>query len=490
MPRRLHEMKINPWVPPLALLALAVIIWLTAEMNDGLALVLAGGSAFMALLGAIRSISHGLRPVATAFYVFWFSWLGVGPIMQLSLGQVAWGDTTVLIRNDRLYFALFLTLVAIASFSVGEGLGRARRPPAEYPTLPRARVRPKVLLAAIAMLGLLAPIAIRTVGFGTYFTTRGDRSGAVASSGNSIDEVGGAVYALYDALPVVLSVSVALLGLYHIQLSRAKGARLQAHHIAPMLLGVAAICVFANPLSQTRFVALTSLGSLTLALIQPRSKKAGVAYLTFGLVATLLLYPLANVFRGSSNTSLWEISTSTFTSIDFDGFQQIVNTITYVHDYGYKWGMNLLSALLFFVPRSVWPDKPVSASTEIAANAGYAFTNLSLPIHAELYLQFGIVGVVIGMFGLGFGTARIDSAWLTAPWSKLALFAPYMAVAMFGILRGPLGAQVPIYVPVLILLGLGLQSDRGRAPGGHPGHRPQASAHPPVTEPQPANSAQ
>ena len=126
-----------------------------------------------------------------------------------------------------------------------------------------------------------------------------------------------------------------------------------------MLLGVAAICVFANPLSQTRFVALTSLGSLTLALIQPRSKKAGVAYLTFGLVATLLLYPLANVFRGSSNTSLWEISTSTFTSIDFDGFQQIVNTITYVHDYGYKWGMNLLSALLFFVPRSVWPDKPV-----------------------------------------------------------------------------------------------------------------------------------
>ena len=61
--------------------------------------------------------------------------------------------------------------------------------------------------------------------------------------------------------------------------------------------------------------------------------------------------------------------------------------------HGMQWGRQLLGALLFFVPSAVWSGKPLASGIFIAnyliANYSMWFTNLSAPLIAEGYLDFG-----------------------------------------------------------------------------------------------------
>ncbi|MDL5352759.1 hypothetical protein [Microbacterium sp. zg-YB36] len=458
-------MNINPWVPPLVLLGAAFIVLLVGEPSDPVALGLASFSALIALTGAVQSAAHGLRPAAAAFYLFWFAWLGVGPIAQLTLGRVAWGDTRALADPAAVHLALVLTALAIACFSIGDLATRAR---ASRPSLAaRASIRPGVHALVVAALMLVGLNAVRVLGLDSLFASRTERGDALDAAGGSLSDAGGVVYALYTVLPSGLAIAATLLGLYRLQLAARSFARVHVHELGLFLVGFVGLILFANPLSQTRFIALLAFGALVLAALRPRTPGAGFVFLAVGAVATLLLYPLASAFRRGSFSAA-EVTADTFASADFDGFQQVVNTLSYVQTHGLAAGHHLLSAVLFFVPRSVWPDKATIASADVATHAGYSFTNLSLPIHAELYLQFGGVGIIVGMVLLGMLASRVDSAWLHAPLSKWAMLAPLVSMAMFGVLRGPLGAQVPAYLPAILILLVAVRSGAPPTPGSDP----------------------
>jgi hypothetical protein len=45
----------------------------------------------------------------------------------------------------------------------------------------------------------------------------------------------------------------------------------------------------------------------------------------------------------------------------------------------------------------VWPGKAVPASIPVTEDQGYTFTNLSLPLPGELYLEFGVFGAAAAM---------------------------------------------------------------------------------------------
>lgn len=454
--RKFGSIRINPWLPPLALVAIAVVLILVEDVPDPVSLALAAASSLVALLGAIQSVAQGLRPVAASFYIFWFSWLGIGPIAQMTVGKVAWGDSTVLAERGQVQSALALTLLAIAAFWAGDHWARSRPPLGGKPA-PRATIRPGVqVVLSVALIGV-GLNAIRVLGLSSFFIPRQDRSEMLIDTVGTQAEVGGAATALYTVLPSALAVTVTLLAVYRIQINWRGVGQLKAGQLVHLAIGALGIAVFANPLSQTRFVALLAIGSLLIVLLRPRSSRAGFVYLAIGLVGTLLIYPLANAFR-TANATVSDITSRTFTGADFDGFQQVVNAMNYVESVGWAWGHHIVSAVLFFVPRSLWQDKADPASLEVAAFAGYRFTNLSLPIHAELYMQLGLLGVAMGMLGIGFTAGRLDAAWLGAPLSKMAMIAPVAALATFGVLRGPLGAQVPVWLPIVLLLLLAVRS--------------------------------
>ena len=72
----------------------------------------------------------------------------------------------------------------------------------------------------------------------------------------------------------------------------------------------------------------------------------------------------------------------------------------------YKWGSSLSSILVAPIPRTLWPGKPViNVGKEIALKVYNVDPDLSMGIppglFAEFYLNFGAVGLIIGMFLFG-----------------------------------------------------------------------------------------
>jgi hypothetical protein len=167
------------------------------------------------------------------------------------------------------------------------------------------------------------------------------------------------------------------------------------------------------------------------------------------LLGLFAVYPIANVFRSATA----EPAPLSLSSIDFDGFQQLVNTQQYVEERGHTFGQHLTSAVLFFVPRAVWEAKARPAGIDVAENRGYAFTNLSLPVTGELDLDLGAPGTALLMYGWGRLWRRLDEDWRHGFGRPGARLVPYLAIAQVGLLRGPLGSVLPAAgLPVILLV--------------------------------------
>lgn len=113
----------------------------------------------------------------------------------------------------------------------------------------------------------------------------------------------------------------------------------------------------------------------------------------FGFV---FLFPAFNYFKyhGIDDLSTFALGGLNFNFYDYDAHQIFMTTIHYVDDNGILFGRNLLTALLCFIPRSIWNGKLDPSGTLVSMYYHAPFTNLSCPIYAEFYLAFGLLGVL------------------------------------------------------------------------------------------------
>ena len=117
----------------------------------------------------------------------------------------------------------------------------------------------------------------------------------------------------------------------------------------------------------------------------------------------ILIFPAMNVFRlvGSENRNIWDAMISavqnTYLEGHYDAHQMFISVQRYVDSFGFDFFHQIVGALLFFIPRSIWPTKPVGTGhTVITELNQYYFTNVSAPLVSELYLACGVVGIVVG----------------------------------------------------------------------------------------------
>ena len=150
-------------------------------------------------------------------------------------------------------------------------------------------------------------------------------------------------------------------------------------------------------------------------------------------------------------------------SLNYDAFINIGVVIEHVEFDGLSYGYQLLSALLFFVPRSLWIGKP-DASGLIVGNHvidhyGFNFANLANPYIAEGYLNFGIFGVIIMAIALALSTVYFLT-WLNSNNLFKKSIAFYFAMHLLFLLRGDftngfayfIGTFIGLYLlPKLIL---------------------------------------
>lgn len=123
----------------------------------------------------------------------------------------------------------------------------------------------------------------------------------------------------------------------------------------------------------------------------------------FFIILLFLVFPIFQIFKwytfsdlldGNININLDYIFNA-FNNMDFDAYTMFQRIIAYTELEGYTFGNQILSTLLFLIPRNMWVNKPLPTGEFVAINQNSSFTNLSSPLISEAYIDFGILGIVI-----------------------------------------------------------------------------------------------
>ncbi len=440
------------------------VLWAVfVQLRVTSAIVVALISSFLVVRQIVLTVTqpHG-GPVALVFWTFLLGWMCVGSLAQMGQGRLPWPDSGL----DDLYpWGQLLFLGAILSYLAGTRLGSGRRRP-EDADRPPAAGAPRGRLAALILCAILLAFFVvsTTGGLPARFTTRDEAGAAVGEALGEIGASGDTVRLfLLNRLPVAI---VAVVGyasadaLVRARRSRSAGAAVAALR---MLVCFALLVILANPWSTPRYLVFSAAGAVVLGLVPLRNVHRRAVAAVVLVLGTVVLYPLATWFKKSATQTSRSVDLSTFTGIDFDGFQTTMTALAHVRDFGYAHGEHILAAVAFFVPRSLWSSKPTPANLDIAADRGYSFLNLSLPLWAELYLDATVVGMVLGMGALGYVSRTLDIAYDRQEGGLAPHLAVLVATAQVGLLRGPLGGSV-VFFGTVVLIGWFAFARRGRAP--------------------------
>jgi glycosyltransferase involved in cell wall biosynthesis len=409
------------------------------------------------LLALVQVTYAGVfSPVAVTFWSFVGVWVGFAPLLQIRDNRLPWPDLPL---YQHYVTAQVIVLFAVVPFWAGHALTRSK---ARRPVSGRAEITIEKAIVVTAGATLLAAWCLpQTGGLLVRFTDRDALQAAIAAAGLR----GGrdlALLGLLSTFPAAAAVVALLLCL--ICWRNRNWADLRARRVLAWATAVAVglNLIYNNPLSANRFAAFSVLLAAGLAAIRLDRQRWRSAFSLAILLGLAVVYPLANSFRNVQSRADLRIGLDSYYTFDFDGFQQTVNTVFYAGFHGHTWGRHLISALLFWVPRSVWHDKAIPAGNAVAAARGYEFQNLALPFWAEIYLEFSLVGVLVVFFLYGRLTRRLDGA-LDRPVAGFRTTAAVLfAACQIGLLRGPLGAQIPFAGAAFVILIVSTLGWRGR----------------------------
>ncbi|WP_298901096.1 O-antigen polysaccharide polymerase Wzy [uncultured Psychroserpens sp.] len=223
---------------------------------------------------------------------------------------------------------------------------------------------------------------------------------------------------------------------------------------------------FKNPLTEKR----NAIGPIYITLIflfMPKLLNTNIKSFVFLFFSLVILFPLisglthldASVDEIFANPGLIverynrESITKTFNSLHYDAFANVMATVDYTVKHGFSFGYQLLSGLLFFVPRSLWASKPYSTGELIGdyviEDYGFEYSNLSNPVVAEGYINFGFFGVILLSFFLAFFIVKF-MYWLKSddPFKRIMAF--YFAVHLIFLLRGDFTNGFSYFIGTLI----------------------------------------
>ncbi|GAA3656732.1 O-antigen polysaccharide polymerase Wzy [Flavivirga jejuensis] len=144
---------------------------------------------------------------------------------------------------------------------------------------------------------------------------------------------------------------------------------------------------------------------------------------------------------------------SAFQTLHYDAYANIMATVDYTTKNGFSLGYQLLSALLFFVPRSLWSSKPTSTGELIGDylmnDYGLNFNNLSNCIISEAYIDFGLFGIILFAFILAY-SFKFFLSWLKSNDFAKQITAFYFAVHLIFLLRGDLTNGFAYFIGVFL----------------------------------------
>jgi hypothetical protein len=447
-------------------LQFVLAFWLAMSLGAGLPLAIRAGNPQAAadlgvwlswavcVVAALRlaylALDGSMRVLSLSFWVFVYVWLGAAPLAQFGLGffphRGSYTRTEVLT-------AFAIVGVGLACYEAGKRIP-LRAFPATGLVLSAGRrtvVLPRVLAFGVGAIVTTLALVYFSGATGLFFSAQTQvlrmLLGAVGEHTERLHLVSRAIQ-----VPPFLAfyLVVWLLTRHRADLTRPQRYGLVA--LGAVLLVVNLLV--SNPINSSRYWVgniVLSIGLLALPWSRRRSFLAWAALLTLAL---LLVFPYADLFRHDVDPGQFEFRglEPVAAKADYDAFQQLLNAVAFVDENGLRGGRQLAGTLLFWVPRAWWPAKPLASGMLVAEFSSYLYTNLSMPLWAEAYLDGGFLAVALAFLLFGCLSETLEAGYL-ADGSRSTLFhilLPMLAGFQLFLLRGALMPAVAYLTPLLL----------------------------------------
>lgn len=382
------------------------------------------GNGCAAVAGFVWSLRRQY-PILLAFFFFDIVFLSIAPLQQLRFGfDPVFGDVN----------ALWTTIGLCLAFSVSGCIALVMRgwpvTPYPVPRMPRyARsLGPGFHPAMLAMVVMVVAAGLLVLYGRSLFTSR---EGYFDNLAVFADKTSSLLLTSFLNPLVFAGAVVGLIGAW----------RRQQRVWLAVFVGLLLLAeVINNPIVTARFRASALLAFALLAILGWRNTRLLAAYLVAGMASS----PIFNAFRYQSTTATDARTLERFFShIDFDAFAMTCHVVRYSLQNGFSYGNNIASALLFFVPRALWPGKSEHVAFYVWPQVRYYrnvwTNNLSSPPFAEGYFAFGLPGALLMIAGIFWLAVKLErSADAAQPDSAIRLVVCMIPMLSIILLRGPL----------------------------------------------------
>jgi hypothetical protein len=395
------------------------------------------------------------------FWIFCYVFMGLAPSVQIRTGEIS--TTTQGISSALDVPTALLVWAGIICYELGRLLAIARGRSAASRAHVAARsariTGPQARATGVSPTRTLILVAF---GFGAtaYFVAKVG-VGSLVLDRYTFEAIRSAVWpdSATNAVVRALAVYPLLVGIGALALLRRRATRGYALWGGVTIVVCAVLLLLTvNPISSARYSVGTVLFALAVyagAVVTPLRTRIT---LVGTIVAFIFLFPLADAFRvGPVDLTRNGFFGEYAGNADYDAFWQIANAHSYVLDGLVQFGQQALGSLFFWVPRSIWPDKPIDTGILLAQYRGYSFDNLSAPLWAEFLVNGGIPFLIVGFLLVGFALRAMDVRLLPAfhaagYWAIVgAIFPVYMTILLRGSLLQATGSVLVAIVCLLFV---------------------------------------
>ncbi len=430
--------------------AFLLLFWYTGKENreiKGYLLVsflFNGGLFYGMLLSSFRKRAFSID-LMHAFFLF--SFMFFAPMIQYLQGEWCWetsfSDERVLITN------FLLDLWAVVYLAVRRVRFRrffARKKLQPPVARPYAKVRVNRVFLTCCVFVSVAVALFLFARYGTALFSRATNT-AFQFSNSSLSLI------VSSVVPAFVTGTTAL-AVFNV---RPRG-RLSDWLL--LALQVFALLIVCFPTGMERYkMAVIYVG---LALIFCPFFRKGSWFLLMMVFGLVIIFPLLDAFRsvavGEVNIgqSLVRVVTSLvedLTAGHYDAYTMFMLIQEYAEAAGLSYGRQLLGVLLFWVPRVFWADKPLGSGQTAAEFFHWDFTNLSCPLPAEGYVNFGVAGLVLFAVVFAFIVRLLDDAFWKGRNGFLKIVYPFIVPFIFFLMRGDLLSSFAYLLGFVVTIG-------------------------------------
>ena len=394
--------------------------------------------------------------------IYWFYcsiFLGALPLLQYATRMWSYP-----IDEDSIVAAMSVIALSHFAYLGGYGLGRST-PQKGLNAFIKNGLRERILSSKLKLAAIAGFLVAFTLVASFGFTPGG--SVIRAAFGNTYSPV-------ESVLDFVVRPSIFLLLIYLVIYKQNFPSSFGTN--VCLALTILSVALVVGPFAGNRSLIFFLYFALFVTLYRPKPSRAyGYGLVLFmGIFGFYFQNVARNLLLGGEFTPL---TTAFLFQGNFDGFENLAHVISYVDQTGVFFGWQLFGSLLFFVPRSLWPDKPTGTGDLLARDyLDSQDGNIAMPLVAEFYVNFDLIGVLVFMYFVAYINAVLDRRFKavlklqrfpdSAGDGQQATFASYwvsycvlLGVYLF-ILRGDLisgvsfllGMAVPLYLVARLVL--------------------------------------